>query len=315
MKNKGYIAAIGGANVDIAARAFQGPVWGDSNQGSVRLSPGGVCRNIAHNLALLGHRVEMLTAFGNDRFAEMIMAFNTSVGIDMTRTVTFSEASTSTYCYLSKPDGEMLIAVSDMEIYNLLSPVLLKSNLEWLKSADAVILDTNLTEESICWICSHAKSPVFADPVSAAKSIRLLPSLTKIHTLKPNRLEAEALTGVKITDEASLNRAMDILLSSGIKNVFLTLGHEGLLAADCNSRIMLYYRGEIPVNTTGCGDAFAAALVWAAFRECSIALAATAGMAASAIAMSGYDTVNSKMSEKILMDEIEKQKAYQEEIK
>ena len=55
------ICVIGGANVDITAtsgRAFQ---FGDSNPGTVQVSWGGVGRNIAHNLALLGDEVELVT--------------------------------------------------------------------------------------------------------------------------------------------------------------------------------------------------------------------------------------------------------------
>ncbi|MFR6694576.1 MAG: hypothetical protein ACLUS6_11605 [Dysosmobacter sp.] len=49
--------------------------------------------------------------------------------------------------------------------------------------------------------------PLFADPVSTAKAVKLKPVLGKLHTLKPNRIEAELLSGVKITDDASLRAA------------------------------------------------------------------------------------------------------------
>ena len=41
--------------------------------------------------------------------------------------------------------------------------------------------------------------PLFADPVSTVKAEKLRPILGKIHTLKPNRIEAELLSGVAIT--------------------------------------------------------------------------------------------------------------------
>ena len=49
-----YIVVVGGANMDISGRPDAPLVAQDSNPGKVRLSPGGVARNIAHNLALLG---------------------------------------------------------------------------------------------------------------------------------------------------------------------------------------------------------------------------------------------------------------------
>ena len=50
-------------------------------------------------------------------------------------------------------------------------------------------------------------TPVFAEPVSAFKCRRLLPWLGQVHTLKANRLEAQALTGLPVADDAGLVRA------------------------------------------------------------------------------------------------------------
>ena len=55
------VCVIGGANVDITATSGAAFRIGDSNPGIVRVSWGGVARNIAHNLSLLGDRVELLT--------------------------------------------------------------------------------------------------------------------------------------------------------------------------------------------------------------------------------------------------------------
>ncbi|MFN0194315.1 MAG: PfkB family carbohydrate kinase, partial [Aestuariivirga sp.] len=48
------VVAIGGANIDIKAKALGNVLPGTSNPGTVSVSPGGVARNIAHNLAVLG---------------------------------------------------------------------------------------------------------------------------------------------------------------------------------------------------------------------------------------------------------------------
>ncbi len=59
---------IGGANADIVATTFNHFVPNDSNPGTIRLVAGGVGRNIAHNLALLGNEVVFLSLFGGDTF-------------------------------------------------------------------------------------------------------------------------------------------------------------------------------------------------------------------------------------------------------
>ena len=301
---KNYIAAVGGVNVDISACADAVLVPGDSNPGRIRMNPGGVCRNIAHNMALMGLDVGLLTALGEDMYADLIVKSCAELGIDLSRAVRIPSATTSSYCYIANPEGEMVLAVSDMELYNQLTPQMLEPSLGWLNSSEAVVLDANLSEKAVGWLCGHVSVPVFADPVSTAKALKLKPVLSEIHTLKPNRLEAEVLSGVKITDEDSLKHAADVLLDAGVKRVFITLGSGGVLAADAHEKIRMNSPGAIPVNTTGCGDAFAAALVWATVQGLSLSECTVAGLAAAGIAMGGTETVNPLMSPERLENEI-----------
>ena len=299
-------AVVGGVNIDIGGFSAAPLRPRDSNPGRVRLSLGGVGRNIAHNLALLGLRVRLLTALGGDSFADSIAASCTAVGIDLSMSLHVPEEPSSSYLFITGPEGDMSLAVSDMEICRCLTPAVLAARLDALREARAVVLDTNLPAESIVWLCGQASAPLFADPVSAAKAEKLRPVLGKLHTLKPNRQEAELLSGVTITDERSLNRAADALLETGLQRLYLSLGAEGLLAADANSRLRLPAPPGRVVNTTGCGDAFMAALVWAFLQDASLAESAHAGLAAAAIAMAGEDTINPALCEAALCAEMKK---------
>ena len=51
-----YVTVVGGMNMDIGGRPYKTLVGKDSNPGAVRMSPGGVGRNIAHNMSLIGLR-------------------------------------------------------------------------------------------------------------------------------------------------------------------------------------------------------------------------------------------------------------------
>ena len=122
------------------------------------------------------------------------------------------------------------------------------------------------------------------------------PILGKLHTLKPNRLEAELLSGVAITDISSARRAAQALLDTGLRRVFLSLGAGGVLAADHNSALHLPCPPAEMVNTTGCGDAFMAAIAWAYLEGTDLEATARLGLAASAIAMGSAETINPAMS-------------------
>ena len=194
----------------------------------------------------------------------------------------------------------MALAVSDMEIYRHLTPQALAQRHKLLDASQVVVIDTNIPAESIAWLAENCAAPLFADPVSTAKAVKLKPVLGKLHTLKPNRLEAELLSGVPITGEASLNKAADALLETGLRRVFISLGAEGVFAADRSGRVQLPCLPAELVNATGCGDAFMAAIAWAYLRGTDLADTARAGLAASSIAMESRETINPAMSEEAL---------------
>ena len=61
-----YVVVVGGVNMDIGGISHAQLVSADSNPGRVRISLGGVGRNIAHNMALMGLDVRMVTVLGGD---------------------------------------------------------------------------------------------------------------------------------------------------------------------------------------------------------------------------------------------------------
>ena len=295
-----YVTVVGGVNVDIGGRPEAALVARDSNPGAVHSSLGGVGRNIAHNMALLGVDVRLLTAFGDDGHAQRIAASCGELGIDISRSLQVPGGRTSTYLFIADEKGEMELALSDMDIYRHITPAFLAARTALLQNAQLVVVDANIPAEAIAWIADHVTPPVFADPVSTAKAERLRPVLGKLHTLKPNRIEAELLSGVAITDEAGLNRAADKLLETGLRRVFLSLGGDGVLAADHSGRVRLPCLPGNRVNTTGCGDAFMAALAWAYLEGTDLEGTALAGSAAASIAMESGETINEAMSAQAL---------------
>ena len=124
-----------------------------------------------------------------------------------------------------------------------------------------MVVETNLPEASIQWLCSHCTAPVLADPVSTIKAPKLLPVLDKLTALKPNRMEAELLSGVTIREETDVQKAAKVLLDKGVQQVYISLGGDGLYAEDQAGRHVRLPCPKVQVvNATGGGDAMAAAL-------------------------------------------------------
>ncbi len=291
-----YAVVVGGVNIDIGGRSFASLVPTDSNPGVISMSLGGVGRNIAHNLSLLGLDVKMLTAFGDDVHGQRIAASCSELGIDLSHALRLSDQATSTYLYIEGADGEMALALSDMEVCKRITPGYLASNLPLLQNAQVVVADCNIPQESLVYLAENCTAPLFCDPVSTVKAKKLLPILDKIHTLKPNRLEAELLSGIPIKTKADAPRAAKALLDKGVRRVFISLGAEGVYAATKEQGVFLdNIRGNM-VSTTGCGDTFMAALVWSYLEGANLANTALAGLAAASIAMETHQTINAAMS-------------------
>jgi len=292
LRTPSYAAVVGAVNMDIGGTPGGELVMADSNPGRVRMSLGGVGRNIAHNLSLLGADVRFLTAFGDDVYAQKIAASCGELGIDISQALTVPGGSTSTYLFIADQNGDMALAVSDMEIYEHLTPRWLSSRQALLQNAQVVVADTNIPAESLAWLAENIDVPLFVDTVSTAKAEKIRPILSRIHTLKPNRIEAELLSGVKITDKASLAHAADVLLSTGLRRVFISLGSDGVYAANHSEKLHLPCCPASMVNATGAGDAFMAALAWAYLEGTDLERTARLSSAAAAIAIEGAETIN-----------------------
>ena len=291
-----YVVVVGGVNIDIGGQSF-GPLVGrDSNPGRVSTSLGGVGRNIAHNMSLLGLDVRMLTAMGDDLYAQRIGASCSELGIDLSHALQVPGGTTPTYLYLAGPDGDMELAVSDMEICKSITPRYLAGNLSLINNAQVVVADTNIPEESLEYLAQNCLVPIFCDPVSTVKAEKLRAVLGKLHTLKPNRLEAELLSGVEIRSPADMERAAERLLDTGLRRVFISMGKDGVFAADHKGTAVLPCCPADVVNATGAGDAFMAGLCWAYLEGTDLIGSAKAGLAAGAIALEGKDTINPQMS-------------------
>lgn len=282
---------IGGVNMDIGGSPVNKLIMRDSNPGIITARPGGVGRNIAHDMSLLGLEVSLIAAIGDDVYGHGILTSCAELGLDLSLARVLPDMRTSTYLYVTDETGDMELAISDMEIVKCITPDYVARHIEAVNSFDAVVLDANLEAETIEYVAAHCTAPIYADPVSTAKALRFLPVLDKLTALKPNIYEAERLTG-----EIDPERAARKLVEHGVKRVFISLGEEGMLAADKNELVKLPREYVTVVNTTGAGDAATAAIVWAGLNGLSLYDSARAAVKAGAITSTCVAANNPELS-------------------
>ena len=286
------ISVIGGANVDLLATLNDAFISSDSYPGHIDVGYGGVARNIAHNLSLLGARTQLLTIFGGDLFGGLLHDYCKQQGIDVHLSARESSLRSGIYLCLNNHGGEMIAAVADTEAIRTITPEWLAKRSGEINLSDYVVADTNISEDAIRWLMENVTVPLFIDGVSSTKAHRVLNALRKaklpyLHTLKLNLKEA-----LTVTNTATYAEAAQMLLNMGVAHVYITLGSEGVYCRNAAEEWLFpALPGEI-VNTTGAGDAFLAGVVYAHAKGMAFPQTAQYGLMAARAALMSPKAVN-----------------------
>jgi pseudouridine kinase len=165
-----YVVVIGGANMDITAQASGHLGVGDSMPGRIHCAPGGVARNVAENLARLGHATHLVSVVGDDDFGRTLRRHTAHAGVDVAAFTVVPQQATAAYLSLHGPDGDMAMAINDMGIVAALTPDFLANYVDLLAAATCRVVDCNLSPDALaCLSNASTASPLFVDGVSTVK--------------------------------------------------------------------------------------------------------------------------------------------------
>ena len=287
-----YVVVIGGMNMDIFGMLDNKVIDRDSNIGEIGLTVGGVGQNIAQNLAHLRVPTYLITVYGDDVHGTIMKAECEKNGILLDYAEELKGQRSSSYMYITDEIGDMLLGVNDMKICDKITPDFLANKLEFINQASICLIDANISEDSISWLADHVTVPIFADTVSVTKAPHLKAALGKIDTLKPNALEAGLLTGMQIRNISDAKRAAIELLDTGLKNVYISMGSEGILCANAEEMIHVHTLPTDVINANGAGDCSMATITWCRYmQEFSIRRIGLATQAAASIALESEKSV------------------------
>ena len=274
-KDSSHIVCMGGAHMDITGIADDIATVGDSNTGAVRLSVGGTARTIAENFARISGddtTPYLATCVGADMYGDRILSDSQQGGVDISLCEKIAGEPTASCLSVMDKTGEIISAVNDMEIINHINGTFIDNRKKMLLSADAICVDTHLNEETLTSLCEKYNTiPIFADTVSSHKANRIGNILSHIHTIKPNRTEAEMLSGVTIKNDHDLEIATTRLHNTGVTAVYISMGEYGTFASSVatGDKITTHQpanTGDI-INTRGVGDAYMAGLLYAHLND------------------------------------------------
>lgn len=279
------VILIGGAHIDIAGVPEHKLRGGEKNYGRVSFSAGGVAYNVARNLSQLGLKSTLLSMVCDDANSKIILDACKENNIDISHSMQLRGYSTPNYLYIVDFDGDTHLGISDMKLYEKITPEFLKTKLDLINSHKVCFIDANLSSDALKFLLENITIPTMVDPVSVDHCKKLKNIIHLAHTIKPNEKELEALCDITPENNGSLRLAKNYFIQKGVQNVFFSLGEQGLYYGDTMMQRHIMHKVENIVNTNGAGDAMMAALIYAKLNDYNIDKSAKLGMAASIVTL------------------------------
>lgn len=309
--NNPYILVLGASIVDIFGFCGRSYAQRDSIPGRIKISFGGVCRNIAENLARVGVNTQFISTLGDDENGKSILEHSRKLGYNMENSLFLEGESTPTYLAILNHQGEMESAVVDMENLNKMDEAFVDGKHEVFENAEYTIVDSDnpiLLEYILKKY--QGKSKFILDPVSAKKAKKIRHLVKYFHTIKPNRFETEALCGFKIETNDDLRKAGRFFIEQGVKNVFISLDADGIyyITSEGEEGTLACCEPIDVKNVTGAGDSFVAGIGYGYMNNLTIKDTLKYSVAMSIITITHEETINPKMSHELVEDLVNRTK-------
>ncbi|MBL0055281.1 MAG: hypothetical protein IPP31_03630 [Chitinophagaceae bacterium] len=248
------VICIGAALVDELFHATGEMLLATTNNASVTKTAGGVSRNIAHQLAILGVPVQLISVFGDDSDGDWLKQTCTSAGVKLDASITRKGLS-GKYTGILNEDGSLFSAFLTNAANHLITPEHLERHRELLNTASYLLADANINVDTAQWLLSFSKEtgiPFIIEPVSVPPAMKYKEAnLEGLHLITPNEDELPVLC----SESAFLTQLqVEELLNRGVEQIWLHNGKHGSALYTKEKAVTLHAPLIEVVDCTGAGD-------------------------------------------------------------
>ena len=255
--NSASIVVVGSTNTDMVIKASHLPQPGETILGGTFfMSAGGKGANQAVAAARLGGNVSFIAKIGYDIFGKQSIELFEKEAIDTTSVIRDRIEPSGVALITVDDKGENCIVVAP-GANAALNPSDIGEARGKIENASLLLMQLEVPIETVEYAAAIAKGKrikVILNPAPAAKLSDELLKMVSIIT--PNQREAEMLTEIKITDDASAKRAASFLHNKGIETVIITMGAAGAFLSQGNDQALIPGHKVAVVDTTAAGDVF-----------------------------------------------------------
>lgn len=257
------IIVVGSHAPGIFVRVHRIPQAGETVMGWDFHEPidGGKGSNQAIAAARLGVRTSFVGCLGQDRIGEEGARWMREAGIDLEHLV-FSETTTTGIGFILLLDDGVPAMVTSMGANEELRDDIVENALEALESAQVLLTQFEIRPEVAIHAARVARNHGMVSIINPAPAADInIANLNAADILVPNETEARLLLGLEPDPEISLSdMAEQLLRSSNAGSVMITVGEQGVFAADESGTWHVEPPQVQVVDTSGAGDVFCSAL-------------------------------------------------------
>src|SRR3984885_9321164 len=250
------IAVVGSNMVDLVTYVDRMPVKGETVEApSFEMGHGGKGANQAVAAAKLGASVVMVTAVGDDMFADATIRNLEAVGVDTKHVRRVKGKPSGVAPIMVEPNGENSILIVKGANADL-SPADIDRAAEVLKTCDLILMQLEVPLETVYAAIAFGKRHGVKTVLNPAPATRDVARIRDVTFFIPNETELAILTGMPVDTELSIVTAARSLLDKGFGTVIVTLGSRGALLTTPTDVRRIEPVPVKAVDTTGAGDAF-----------------------------------------------------------
>lgn len=263
MKEKSKILVVGSANTDMVISADHYPLPGETMMGhDFMTNYGGKGANQAVAAARLGGNTAFICKLGDDSFGHDAMDMFKEENIDISCSSITKKKSSGVALITTLPNGENSIIV-DSGANGLLSSSDIEESEHLFAEAKIVLMQLETPIETLVKAAEFGKkygAYVVLNPAPAPARPLPIELLKNVDLLIPNETEASYISGINITDEATMGKAMSEIQKLGVKDVIITVGSKGVYARINGKPVIVPAFKVKAIDTTAAGDTFCGAL-------------------------------------------------------
>lgn len=278
------IVVIGSTNIDITMQLDHLPKMGETvTNGEYYQAFGGKGANQAVGAARSGGNVYFVTCLGDDNFSSILLESFIKDNIQTDYVFIETGITTGSALIMTDSQGRNCIGVAPGANENL-SPVMIDKALPAIKEAEIILLQCEIpqqTNEHIIDLCKKLNKKVILNLAPAREIDDSY--LAKLYLLVVNETEAEFISGSVVSSSAGIEKATDLILKKGLKNLIITLGERGSYVACEGKRYLIPAPKVEAIDTTAAGDVYCGSLAVALNEGKSFENAVKFATAAAAI--------------------------------